>query len=190
MAGSEKPDKEYRKRRGNGEAQQNSEFGKEPPEPAAAPRSRRHFYAEEPVTDTPDSDAATDLSSDFAALKQRAEATLTLATAWSENFSQLVHLEFQRTLSAGKRILVLALVLFFLAVALLVSLCAGLGLLGYYLTQSIYIGFGIFLVTQVLVVAALLLSINSLRKLLGFEESKNQAREALNDVTALFKQTD
>ena len=152
--------------------------------PAAGDRGPRHMYTEEPRS------GAEDINSEIDALMQRAEATMTLATAWSENFTRLVHLEFQRTLAAGKRIVILALFLFFLAIAVLISLCAGLGLLGYYFTQSVYIGFGIFLTSQILVVAGLLLSINSLRKLLGFEESKKQAKEALNDVTALFKQAD
>lgn len=135
-------------------------------------------------------ESGADIRSEIDALVQRAEATMSLATAWSENFTRLVHLEFQRTLEAGKRIVVLGLLLFFLVIALLVSVCAGLGLLGFYLTQSVYIGFGVFLGAQLLIVAALVLSINGLRKLLGFEESRKQAKEALNDVTALFKQTD
>ena len=154
-----------------------------PERPAAGARGRDNAYAEEPDSDQ-------DIRSQVDALMQRAEATMTLATAWSENFTRLVHLEFQRTLSAGKRIVILALCLFFLAIALLVSLCAGLGLLGFYVTQSVSIGFGIFLGAQLLMVAGLALSINSLRKLLGFEESRKQAKEALNDVTALFKQPD
>lgn len=129
-------------------------------------------------------------SAEIDSLMERAEATMTLATAWSENFTQLVQLEFQRTLGAGKRILILMLFLFFLAVALVVSLCAGLGLLGYYYFQSIYIGFGIFLLSQIFIVCSFLLSLKRTRKLLGFDESRKQAKEALNDVTALFKQTD
>jgi hypothetical protein len=130
------------------------------------------------------------LRPDVSALMDRAEATMTLAAAWTENLSKLVHLEFQRTLAAGKRIVALLLLVFFLAIALVVSLCAGLGLLGYYFFQSIYIGFGIFLLAQLLIVAAMLLSVQRLRRLLGFEETRKQAREAIDDVTALFKQTD
>ena len=155
----------------------------ESPQPAADDRSRGRFVHGESAQDKT-------ATSEIEALMQRAEATMTLASAWSENFTRLVQLEFQRTLSAGKHIALLLLLLFFLAVALIVSLCAGLGLLSYFIFQSIYVGFGIFILSQVLVVGGLLLSVNSLRKLLGFEESKKQAKEALDDVTALFKQAD
>ncbi|WGL18096.1 hypothetical protein PVT68_07320 [Microbulbifer bruguierae] len=128
------------------------------------------------------------VTEDFHGLLERAEATMTLATAWAENYSSLVRLEFQRTLGAGKRIVVLLLLLFFLAIALIESLCAGAGLLGYYFFNSIYIGFGIFVLAQLLIVTALLLSLRKLRALLGFEESRKQAQQALNDVSALFKQ--
>ncbi|WP_078084455.1 hypothetical protein [Microbulbifer mangrovi] len=175
MAGSEKPGK-----RSHSDDTENK-FQEESP-PAADPRSRDHLSSDEPST-------AHD-SSELEQLMQRAEATMTLAAAWSENFTRLVQLEFQRTLSAGKRIVLFLLVLFFLAISLLVSLCAGLGLLGYYLSQSVVIGFGIFVLSQILIVVGLLLSVNSLRKMLRFEESKKQAKEALDDVTALFKQTD
>ncbi|WP_299598610.1 hypothetical protein [uncultured Microbulbifer sp.] len=193
MTGSDKPEKNRGGIDTNGNA--NPDEYRESPQPAADHRSR-DSYSEKGYADDrsagggAESDAEPELKSEIDALMQRAEATMTLATAWSENFTRLVHLEFQRTLGAGKRIVVFALLLFFFAIALAISLCAGLGLLGYYFTQSVYIGFGIFLVSQFLIAAGLLLSINGLRKLLGFEESKKQAREALNDVTALFKQTD
>lgn len=191
MAGSDKPGK---RAHGHENSDLNSDldshansddteyqFQEESP-PAAESRSRDHLPNDEPST--------AHSGSEIDQLIQRAEATMTVAAAWSENFTRLVQLEFQRTLSAGKRIVLFLLVLFFLAIALLVSLCAGLGLLGYYLFESVYIGFGVFVLSQILIVAGLLLSINSLRKLLGFEESKKQAKEALDDVTALFKQAD
>ncbi|WP_226667898.1 hypothetical protein [Microbulbifer aggregans] len=117
----------------------------------------------------------------------RAQATLSLTSAWFSNFSTLAQLELDRTLSAGKRIAALSLILLPLAFVLFVSLCGGLGLLGYYFSQSIYVGFAVFLFTQVLLLAGIAIYINQLRKLLGFEETKRQAREALNDVTEFFK---
>lgn len=191
MAGSDKPDKTGKHR--GGTSTENGAEWDDSPQPAAEDRGRDRSaagkYSEEGYTAC-GSESEPKLKSEIDALMQRAEATMTLASAWSENFTRLVHLEFQRTLGAGKRIVVFALFLFFLAIALTISLCVGLGLIGYYFTQSIYIGFGIFLVSQMLIITGLLLSINGLRKLLGFEESRQQAREALNDVTALFKQTD
>ncbi|AQQ68628.1 hypothetical protein Mag101_14055 [Microbulbifer agarilyticus] len=139
---------------------------------------------------TADAPQVESLLDDFNTLRDRAEATMTLASAWAENLTSLVQLEFQRTLQAGKRIVVMLLFLFFLAIALIVSLCAGLGLLGYYYFQSIYIGFGIFMLSQIIILTVLLLSINRLKNLLGFDESRKQAQEALDNVTALFKQTD
>lgn len=118
---------------------------------------------------------------------ERGEATLTLATSWFQNLTTLVHLEFNRTLEASKRIAALVVMLLPLAIALILSLCAGLGLLGYYFTQSIYIGFGIFLVTQVLLLTGMLLYLRHLRSLLGFEETTRQTKEALNDVAEIFK---
>ncbi|WOX06596.1 hypothetical protein [Microbulbifer pacificus] len=158
----------------------------------AGPDNARKQYSEKPADDAKFSSTAAEdgLHSEVAALMDRAEATMTLAAAWTENLSRLVHLEFQRTLAAGKRIVALLLLVFFLAIALVVSLCAGLGLLGYYFFQSVYIGFGIFLLAQLLIVAAMLLSAHRLRRLLGFEETRKQAKEAIDDVTALFKQTD
>ncbi|WP_066962412.1 hypothetical protein [Microbulbifer sp. Q7] len=185
MAGSEKPEQRQDAANSGAASTTSTEGVQQSPDPAAETSSRARHEKESEV-----GESLSAIKSEIDALVQRAEATMTLATAWSENFTRLVQLEFQRTLSAGKRIVVLLLFLFFLAVALIVSLCAGLGLLGYYFFQSIYIGFGIFFLTQLLVFSGLLLSINRLRGMLGFEESKKQASEALNDVTALFKQTD
>ncbi|WP_197023784.1 hypothetical protein [Microbulbifer sp. HZ11] len=130
------------------------------------------------------------LTQEFNAIRDRAEATLTLASAWAENFTNLVQLEFRRSLQAGSRIFVMLLILFFLVISVIVSLCGGLGLLGYYYFQSIYVAFGIFLFSQILIIGGLLLTANNLKKLLGFDESRRQAKEALEDVTALFKQPD
>lgn len=158
----------------------------------AAPEKSHPQYAEEyaDIDNAAPPPTEDSLRADMAALMDRAEATLTLATAWTENLTRLAHLEFQRTVTAGKRIVALLLLAFFLAIALVVSLCAGLGLLGYYFFQSVYIGFGIFLLAQLLTVAVLLLSASRLRKLLGFDETRKQAKEAIDDVTALFKQRD
>ncbi|MBN8432412.1 hypothetical protein JF535_16340 [Microbulbifer salipaludis] len=186
MAGSEKPEQRQDTANSDAASTTSKEGVQQSPDPAADTSGRAH-YAEK---DAGAGESISGIKTEIDALVQRAEATMTLATAWSENFTRLVQLEFQRTLSAGKRIVVLLLFLFFLAVALIVSLCAGLGLLGYYFFQSIYLGFGIFFLSQLLVFSGLLLSINRLRGLLGFEESKKQVNEALNDVTALFKQTD
>ncbi|WP_231759622.1 hypothetical protein [Microbulbifer elongatus] len=153
------------------------------------PQSDHHdpYQDESPHTGA---DQVESLTQEFYALRERAEATMTLASAWAENFTSLVQLEFKRTLQAGSRIVVMLLVLFFLAISLIVSICAGLGLLGYYFFQSIYAGFGIFLISQLLMIGGLLLAANNLKKLLGFDESRRQAKEALEDVTALFKQAD
>ncbi|WP_295802289.1 hypothetical protein [uncultured Microbulbifer sp.] len=120
-------------------------------------------------------------------LLERGEATLTLATAWFQNLTTLVQLEFNRTLEASKRIAALLLMLLPLAIALVLSLCGGLGLLGYYFTQSIYIGFGIFLVAQILILVGILLYLRNLRAMLGFDETTRQTKEALNDVAEIFK---
>ena len=157
------------------------------------PQRQETNTAREKYCDTPypdETQQVESLAQEIDALRNRAEATMTLASAWAENFTSLVQLEFQRTVQAGKRIVVMLLFLFFLAISVIVSLCAGLGLLGYHYFQSIYIGFGIFLLSQILIVGGLLLSMNRLKKMLGFDESRKQAREALDDVTALFKQTD
>ncbi|HEY8569294.1 hypothetical protein [Microbulbifer sp.] len=162
---------------------------------AGSDNARKHHsekFAEKSADDARFSSAPAEegLHADVAALMERAEATMTLAAAWTENLTRLVHLEFQRTLAAGKRIVALLVLVFFLAIALVVSLCAGLGLLGYYFFQSVYIGFGIFLLAQLLIVATMLISAHRLRRLLGFEETRKQAKEAIDDVTALFKQAD
>ena len=125
--------------------------------------------------------------SEFEQVLERGEATLTLATAWFQNLTTLIQLEFNRTLEASKRIAALLLMLLPLAIALVLSLCAGLGLLGYYFTQSIYIGFAIFLVAQVLLLVSIVLYLRKLKAMLGFEETTRQTREALNDVAEIFK---
>ncbi|MFV8783836.1 hypothetical protein ACNKU7_15570 [Microbulbifer sp. SA54] len=117
----------------------------------------------------------------------RAQAALSLTGAWFNNLSTLAQLELQRTLSAGTRILALSIVLVPLAFVLLVSFCGGLGLLGYYFSHSVYVGFAVFFFAQVTLLGGILFYINQLRKLLGFEETKRQTREAVNDVAELFK---
>lgn len=126
-------------------------------------------------------------TTEFEQMLERGEATLTLATAWFQNLTTLIQLEFNRTLEASKRIAALLLMLLPLAIALVLSLCGGLGLLSYYFTQSIYIGFAVFLLAQVLTLVGILLYLRHLRTMLGFDETRRQANEALNDVAELFK---
>lgn len=153
---------------------------------AASPRDNFR----EPTQDSAETfgtDSEREIAGDAEDVMTRAQATLSLTSAWLSNLSTLAQLELDRTLSAGKRIAALSLVLLPLAFILFVSLCGGLGLLGYYFSQSIYVGFAVFFFTQVLLLTGIIVYISQLRKLLGFEETKRQAREALNDVTTLFK---
>lgn len=149
-------------------------------DPAAQSRGRESFSNPDPDTDT--DGEATPLA--------QAEATLTLLSAWVSNLQALARLEFSRTLAAGKRILALQLLLLPLAITFVLSACAGIGLLAYYYSQSVYIGFAVFVLTQALLLAAMLLYMRKLQALLGFDHTRQQAREALNDVRALFKSPD
>ncbi|BBM00606.1 hypothetical protein [Microbulbifer sp. GL-2] len=117
----------------------------------------------------------------------RAEATLTLLTAWISNIQRLFQLELDRTLTAGKRLIFLQLMLVPLGTALLISLCGGIGLIAYYFSQSVYIGFLTFLLMQIFIFVGVLLYQRKLRPLLGFEETKRQVKEALSDVAENFK---
>lgn len=117
----------------------------------------------------------------------RAEATLSLVSDWFDNLQTLARAEFSRTLAAGAQILGLSLVLLPMAGAFVVSLCAGVGLVGYYFFQSIYIGFGIFLLTQLLLLTGIILYQRKLRTLLGFDETQRQVKQALNDVIESLK---
>lgn len=118
---------------------------------------------------------------------EQAQATLTLATAWLANLQSLAQLEFSRTLAAGKRILALQLLLLPLSLALILSLCGGAGLLGYYFSESIYVGFAVFVLVQVLIVAGILLYRRRLSAMLGFHETRRQAKEAVSDVFQSIK---
>ncbi|MFA0811183.1 hypothetical protein [Microbulbifer epialgicus] len=117
----------------------------------------------------------------------RAEATLTLLSAWVGNIQRLFQLELDRTLAAGKRLIFLQLMLVPLGTALLVSLCGAVGLVTYYFSQSVYVGFFAFVLVQVAIFAGVLVYQHKLRPLLGFEETKRQVKEALNDVAETFK---
>ncbi|GAA5445681.1 hypothetical protein Misp06_03884 [Microbulbifer sp. NBRC 101763] len=117
----------------------------------------------------------------------RAEATLTLLTAWISNIQRLFQLELDRTLTAGKRLIFLQLMLVPLGTALLVTICGGVGLFAYYFSQSIYIGFLVFLLLQIAIFIGVLIYQQKLRPLLGFEETKRQVKEALSDVAENFK---
>lgn len=151
----------------------------ETPEPAAQDRSRDHFAA--PPEDTDGSEPSA---------LARADATLTLLSAWLTNFQTLVRLEFSRTLAAGKQIIALSLLLLPLVVALVLSLCGGAGLIGYWISDSVYIGFAVFVLAQIIVLAAMLLYQRKLSSMLGFHETKRQAqqaKEALSDVFESLK---
>ncbi|MFS1524808.1 hypothetical protein ACL7TT_11950 [Microbulbifer sp. 2304DJ12-6] len=117
----------------------------------------------------------------------RAEAMLVLLTAWLANIQKLFQLELDRTLTAGKRLIFLQLMLVPLGTALLVSLCGGVGLITYYFSQSVYLGFLVFVLIQAVIFIGVLVYQQKLRPLLGFEETKRQIREALNDVTETIK---
>lgn len=117
----------------------------------------------------------------------RAQATLTLASAWLVNLQSLAQMEFSRSLAAGKRILALQLLLLPLALALVLSLCGGAGLLGYYFSQSVYVGFAVFVLAQLLIVAGILLYHRRLSAMLGFHETRRQAKEAISDVYQSIK---
>ncbi|KUJ82586.1 hypothetical protein AWR36_012430 [Microbulbifer flavimaris] len=150
------------------------------PDPAAPPRGR-HTSGSDPEA-SPGQPGQTEPST-----LDRAEATLTLVSAWTSNLQTLMRLEFDRTMAAGKRIVGLSLVLLPLAIAFLLSLCAGVGLISYYFTDSPYIGFVGFLLAQLLLLAAILLYQNRLRSLLGFTQTRQQVMEAIDDVRETFK---
>ncbi|AMX01719.1 hypothetical protein [Microbulbifer thermotolerans] len=115
------------------------------------------------------------------------EATLTLMSAWLENLRALAQLELSRTLTAGKRLIALQLLLLPLAITLVLSFCGGAGLIGYRYSQSIYVGFAVFVLAQVLILAAILLYQRRLGTLLGFSETKRQLQAAVRDVLEIFK---
>ena len=155
------------------------EHSDETPDPAAQQRSRDPFI---PPPEDQDRQESNTLA--------RADATLTLLTAWLTNFQALIRLEFSRTLAASKRIIALNLLLLPLVVAFVISLCGGAGLIGYRLSQSVYIGFFVFVLTQLFVLAAIILYQKRLSSMLGFDETKrqaHQAKEALSDVFESFK---
>lgn len=116
-----------------------------------------------------------------------AQDTLALASAWFSNLHTLIQLEFSRTLSASKQIVALSLLLLPLAVVLVLSICGGIGLIAYYFSQSLYAAFSVFVLTQVAVLAGILLYQRKLTAMLGFSETKRQTKEALNDVFGQLK---
>lgn len=141
-----------------------------------------------PDTEKPDPSAPPEgRDSDGEKTLAYAEASLTLITAWLDNLRALALLELNRSLTAGKRILALQLLLLPLAVALVLSLCGGAGLIAYRFSQSIYVGFSVFVLAQSLVLAAILLYQRKLGAMLGFRETRRQAKAAVRDVTGLFK---
>ncbi|WP_444929687.1 hypothetical protein ACJJIF_18130 [Microbulbifer sp. SSSA002] len=119
----------------------------------------------------------------------RVEATLTLLSAWLANIQKLFQLELDRTVCAGRRIITLQLIILPLWASLVVSLCAGVGLIAYYFSNSIYFAFLAFILAQVAILAGVLTYQKRLAPLLGFEETKRQVKEALNDATEIFKST-
>ncbi|WP_237058172.1 hypothetical protein [Microbulbifer sediminum] len=117
----------------------------------------------------------------------QAEATVSLVSAWLNNLQTLFRLELDRTIEAGRRILAIQLVLLPLAIAFLLSLCASVGLVAYYFSQSIYIGFAAFVVAQTVLITAMVLYMKKLRALLGFSETRKQVKEAVDDVLETLK---
>ncbi|UHQ54647.1 hypothetical protein [Microbulbifer sp. YPW16] len=115
------------------------------------------------------------------------EATMTLVSAWLNNLQTLFRLELDRTIEAGRRMLAIQLVLLPLGIAFLLSLCAGVGLLAYYFSQSVYIGFTAFVLAQLVLLTAMMLYMKKLRALLGFSETRKQAREAMDNVLETLK---
>ncbi|SDJ70236.1 hypothetical protein [Microbulbifer yueqingensis] len=154
-----------------------------------APDGERAATYDAPGPSIPSDSAGPEKNPDFElkSVLARAEATLGLVSGWLGNLQTLIHLELQRTITASKRIIALNLLLLPLAVTFVVSLCAGAGLGGYYFFQSVYAGFGIFLLSQLLVLTGILLYQKRLRSMLGFEETRHQVREALDDVAETFK---
>lgn len=148
----------------------------ETPDPAAQSRSRDRF------TPPPENEEETESGA-----VAQANTTVRLLAAWLANLQALVRMEFSRTLAAGQRIAALLLLLLPLVLAFIVSLCAGAGLIGYHYSQSIYIGFATFVLAQVLILAGMALYLRRLSGMLGFDETKRQAKEAINDVVESFK---
>ena len=159
-------------------ASKNSRSSTENPEPAAQHGSRSHFS--EPPDNSPD----------LQATLANAEDTLKLLSGWLVNLQAMARLELSRTLGAGKRVVALQIVLIPLALLFYLSLCSGIGLAGYYFSQSIYVGFAAFVAIQAIVIGGIAVYQKRLRALLGFSQTKQQVqqvREALNDV---FETTD
>lgn len=159
-------------------ASKNSRPSTDKSESAAQDRSRSHFS--EPPDNSPD----------LQATLANAEDTLKLLSGWLVNLQAMARLEFSRTLGAGKRVVALQIVLIPLALLFYLSLCSGIGLAGYYFSQSIYVGFAAFVAIQAIVIGVIAVYQKKLRALLGFSQTKQQVqqvREALNDV---FETTD
>ncbi|WP_323846883.1 hypothetical protein [Microbulbifer magnicolonia] len=154
-----------------------SQLSGETSDPAAESRSR------DPLSPSPENEE----DSEEATALARANATLTLLSAWLANLQTLFRLEFNRTLEASKRIVALQLMLLPLAIAFVLSICGGVGLIGYHFSHSPYVGFTAFLLAQASILAAILLYQRKLRALLGFNQTKRQAKEALDHVHELFK---
>ena len=145
-------------------------------DPAAQTRSRDH--AADPFDDIPPPEENP---------LTRAEATFSLMTDWFADLQTLARAELGRSLSAALQILGLSLVLLPLVAGFILSLCAGLGLLAYYFFHSIYIAFAIFIVAQILLIAGTVMYQRKLRTLLGFDETRRQVKEAINDVAESLK---
>jgi hypothetical protein len=109
---------------------------------------------------------------------------------WSESTVQLFFMEILRNVAAAKQFLVCQLLFIPLLVLFIFSLCVCSGIVIYSLTDSIFIGLGVFLLTMMLVLVGLLYWQKRLIRFFGFKDTVSQLKEGIDVISKASKSFD
>ena len=109
---------------------------------------------------------------------------------WSESTVQLFFMEVLRNVAAAKQFFVCQLLFIPLLVLFIFSLCVCSGIVIYSLTDSIFIGLGVFLLTMMLVLVGLLYWQKRLIRFFGFKDTVSQLKEGIDVISKASKSFD
>ncbi len=105
---------------------------------------------------------------------------------WSMSIFELFALELRNTVAASKKLVVIKLLFVALLPMFLISIAIGVGVMGYYFTLNLLVGYSTFIAAFSVILVLLILGSRYYKQFVGFEHTKEQLGSlchAINEKT-------
>ncbi|MCG9681624.1 hypothetical protein L1D31_03495 [Vibrio sp. Isolate23] len=105
---------------------------------------------------------------------------------WSMSIFELFSLELRNTVAASKKLIVIKLLFVALLPMFLISIAVGIGVMGYYFTLNLLVGYSAFIAAFSVILMLLILGSRYYKQFVGFEYTKEQLGRlchAINEKT-------